>query len=344
MIGKNRTVLWLFHDMPHEQEHGDIVVPASCFTVCGDAHTEAQIIGNKPELCAAGSAFREFYEGCRYCVVYFQGKLQPGTVILSGFQQYIDYCGTLVGLPTLPPSPSTRPSFMTTSLSLTTDHSSTTSGITITPTSTLPHTSSSSTTELSYSTYWTSTISDGNQSISIVSPVTPNTSTSCLSSISSLVSTTPISNTATSSSEVAGTTIFDSSATTTPISTSESTTERSIHTSNTVMVSAVVGSVVGVALLFILGMAYWKRRVKSIALNSSCQPELGGRSVLILNPQGPLQEMAEHHGYNELDVPKIWYELDARSLRSLNRSLRWAMSGARSPGYGSQNRGGTPEV
>ncbi|KAK4654865.1 hypothetical protein QC762_406790 [Podospora pseudocomata] len=66
----------------------------------------------------------------------------------------------------------------------------------------------------------------------------------------------------------------------------------------------------------------------------------------LLNPQGSLQEMGEHHGYDELDVPRVWYELDARSLRSLNRSLKWAMSGARSPQVNGGQNGGdiAPEV
>ncbi|KAK0742313.1 hypothetical protein B0T21DRAFT_409137 [Apiosordaria backusii] len=342
----------LFHD---KRDHGDINVPEFCFSICDHAHNEAQGVGKEPGLCAAGSAFREFYEGCRLCIVDFQGRPHQDTNLLPRFQEYIDYCVALVGLPPLPPPPSPKLSTTTTTTvpatTTITEDPIMTSVMTITSTSTLSHTTvslieASSTTQSASSTIQTSTSTAESQS----SPPTTTTFTtkvstsSCITSTSSLVSTTLSSTATLSSTETAGITIFDTGASATPISTNDSTPERNIHSSNTVMISAVVGSVVGVALLLLLGMAYWSRRVKRAASLSPTLPQLAGRSVLVLNPQGPLQEMGEHHGYNELDVPRVWCELDARSLRSLNRSLRWVMSGARSPGHNSQNRGDTPEI
>ncbi|KAK4677278.1 hypothetical protein QC764_406790 [Podospora pseudoanserina] len=305
----------LFHD---KREDSEIIVPASCFDVCGDARTEAQRTGTKPELCTAGSAFRDLYEACRLCVVYFQGKSQPDTIILPKFQHYIDCCTALVGLPPLPPFPSintssttTRPSPATTYL----EHSPTTLAV-ITSTSTLPQTTSQG-----------SEPSDISQPISIPTPIT---TTSCLSPTLSPAPTTPI---------------------TTNIPPPEKNTPISNNNNNTITITTMISIIVGVLLLFLLGMAYWSRRVKRTALlNPPRQQQqlelLGGRPVLFLNPQGSLQEMGEHHGYDELDVPRVWYELDARSLRSLNRSLKWAMSGARSPrGNDGQNGGDiAPEV
>ncbi|KAK4643601.1 hypothetical protein QC761_406790 [Podospora bellae-mahoneyi] len=278
----------LFHD---KREDGEIIVPASCFDVCGAARTEAQRTGTKPELCTAGSAFRDLYEACRLCVVYFQGKSQPDTIILPKFQHYIDCCTALVGLPPLPPSPSintssttTRPSPATTYL----EHSPTTLAV-MTSTSTLPQTTSQD-----------SEPSDISQPISIPTPIT---TTSCLSPTLSLP-TTPI------------TTNIPTPENNTPISNNN-------NNNNTTTISTIISIIVGVLLLFLLGMAYWSQK------DSTTQ-----------SPLARFKRWGEHHGYDELDVPRVWYELDARSLRSLNRSLKWAMSGARSPrGNGGQNGG-----
>ncbi|KAK4194655.1 hypothetical protein QBC40DRAFT_29929 [Triangularia verruculosa] len=326
-------------DLHHEKRQGNgLNIPAVCFAACDNAYLEAQRVGRQPELCEAGSAFRATYEDCRLCIASNQDKPRD-TGLLPQFQTYIDYCIELVSLPPLPPPPPPRSTSTSTTLI-----DPTTTSVAAIPTLSSTSVTAAVSTILSSVTTHTPTTSHVSRSSSTTSTLTGNSSgfTSQTSTMSP--ATTPETFSSTSASATIGGTQGTNVSTET--STFPSSTmpppERNAGTpDNTVLISAIVGTVVGVGLLILLLMVYWGRRVKKAACHLPSQPQLDGRSILHLNPQGPVQEMHEFHGTTEMDVPRVWYELDTRPLNSLRwmaRAQQSQMSGARSLGSLGENQ------
>ncbi|KAK4190818.1 hypothetical protein QBC35DRAFT_55703 [Podospora australis] len=74
----------------------DNLIPSACFSICNNAYLEAQRVGREPELCEAGSAFRDFYDNCNACIdnqVDSDTFLQIREAYLTPrFAEYIAYC------------------------------------------------------------------------------------------------------------------------------------------------------------------------------------------------------------------------------------------------------------
>ncbi|EOO03978.1 putative glycoprotein x protein [Phaeoacremonium minimum UCRPA7] len=72
----------------------DTVVPAVCYDICNDAYLEAQQVGKTAALCADGSPFENYYQGCDSCITANepQQKLTTKAYLQTKFSQFINYC------------------------------------------------------------------------------------------------------------------------------------------------------------------------------------------------------------------------------------------------------------